>query len=99
MLECIYWLCIVIAIYPYLGYPILAFLAARCCRWPNLAGASEPRPVSVVIAAHNEAQQIGRRVRELAHLASAAHPQSEVIVVSDGSTDATTQIIRAASAT
>jgi poly-beta-1,6-N-acetyl-D-glucosamine synthase len=96
-LEISYWLCVAIALYPYLGYPaVAALLALSRGRRCQLEAATDPQPVTVVVAAHNEAQQIGRRVTELARLAAEVHPQSEVIVVSDGSTDATGQIVRAA---
>ncbi len=48
-------------------------------------------PVSVLVPAHNEAAGIGRAVRSLAE--SDYKGQFEVIVVDDGSTDATAQIV------
>ena len=55
-------------------------------------GESEPE-ISIVIAAYNEQVRIGLTlVRTLEYLA-ARHPSSEVIVVDDGSTDATVQVV------
>jgi biofilm PGA synthesis N-glycosyltransferase PgaC len=93
-LEFTYWLCVVVAVYPYLGYPVIAFLMARLhARSVELIPA-DPQPVSLIVAAHNEAQRIGKRIVELSRIVAAVHPQSEVIVVSDGSTDGTAQIVR-----
>jgi cellulose synthase/poly-beta-1,6-N-acetylglucosamine synthase-like glycosyltransferase len=69
---------------------------ARCRPRPTKNGTIRSWPVSIVVAAHNEARQIGRRVFELAQMAAAVHPQSEVIVVSDGSTDSTAETVRSA---
>ena len=98
LLEFLYWSCVALALYPYLGYPLIAFLMARLRPRFVQQGLNDPQPVSVIVAAHNEAERIGRRVTELSRLAAAVHPQSEVIVVSDGSTDATAQIVRSSDA-
>ena len=51
-------------------------------------------PISVVVPAFNEAERIGETLRiTLRYLANIA-PESELIVVNDGSTDATSQRIR-----
>jgi glycosyltransferase involved in cell wall biosynthesis len=44
--------------------------------------------VSIIIPAHNEAENIGAQVREI----RALYPEAELIVVNDGSTDATAQV-------
>jgi len=98
LLEIFYWMCVVIALYPYLGYPVIAFLMGSMRPRSVQQGSNDPPPVSMVVAAHNEAQRIGRRVAELSRLVAATHPQSEVIIVSDGSTDETAQIVRASTA-
>ena len=66
LLELLYWLCLAVALYPYLGYPAIAFLMARLRVRSDRSGTIDVQPVSVVVAAHNEAQRIGRRVAELA---------------------------------
>jgi len=52
--------------------------------------------VSVVLAAHNEEARVGGRIRELVQLVAARPAGGEVIVVSDGSTDCTVEIAKAA---
>ncbi len=82
--------------YTYLLYPLLLALlpAARndqsgsqasdgsAWRWPR---------VSVIVAAHDEADAIARKIRNV--LESAYPGESELLIVSDGSTDATAAIV------
>jgi glycosyltransferase involved in cell wall biosynthesis len=49
---------------------------------------------SVVIPAFNEAGRIGGTLRVVLEYLGSVSPQSEVIVVNDGSTDATSEIVR-----
>jgi glycosyltransferase involved in cell wall biosynthesis len=51
-------------------------------------------PFSLVIPAFNEASRIGNTLRATLDYLGAASPQSELIVVNDGSTDATSAIAR-----
>lgn len=97
MLAILYWGCAGIALYPYIGYPAIVILLARF-RAQSEVDSSVLQPISVVLAAFNEEQRIGKRIEELVRLATAVHPQSELIVVSDGSTDKTARIARATSA-
>src|SRR6202171_6147506 len=53
-------------------------------------------PFSVVIPCFNEAERIGETVRSTLHYLSAESPDAELIVVNDGSTDATPTIVREA---
>jgi cellulose synthase/poly-beta-1,6-N-acetylglucosamine synthase-like glycosyltransferase len=62
------------------------------------AGELPELPVTVVLAAHNEQSRIGERIRELAAQVAARPGGGEVIVVSDGSTDATAETAIAAAA-
>ena len=50
--------------------------------------------ISVVIPAFNEADRIGQSLRTAFAYLQTASPASEVIVVNDGSTDATSEIVR-----
>jgi len=49
---------------------------------------------SVIIPAYNEAERIGKTLREVVGFLQATSPDSEVIVVNDGSTDATPDVVR-----
>lgn len=52
-------------------------------------------PLSIVIPAYNEAQRIAPSLTELAAFLHRSYPQSEVLVVDDGSTDDTVAVVRA----
>ncbi len=102
MLAVIFWACFLLVAYTYVLYPAVLFLAASAARrWGRAAvapeGAALPA-VSLVIPAHNEERHLGAK---LANLAALDYPRErlEVVFVSDGSTDATNEILgRAAQA-
>lgn len=98
VLEVSYWLSLALAVYPYVGYPAIAYIMAQLTPRRTIFKTTGQQPVSIVVAAYNEAQNIERRVIELSQLATAMHPESEIIVVSDGSTDATAKIVESLSA-
>lgn len=80
--------------FTYVGAPLL--ILARAILRPRPVAAADIEPsVSVVLAAHDEAGSIGAR---LANLAALEYPADrlEVIVASDGSTDGTVELARAA---
>lgn len=83
---------LVALVYVYLGYPLL--LAALACirRQPRLSREHAP-PVSVLIAAFNEQATIRRKIEDTLKLVYAAD-KLEIVVVSDGSTDATDDIVK-----
>ena len=97
MLVVAFWTCVGCIMYPYVIYPVLLAIAARLFGRPIRAGRAAERPsFSVVLAAYNEEASIGNRIREFAALVARADGRGEVIVVSDGSTDATATVARAA---
>jgi dolichyl-phosphate beta-glucosyltransferase len=51
-------------------------------------------PFSLVIPAFNEAVRIGQTLRETLGYLQTSSPESELIVVNDGSTDATPEVVR-----
>lgn len=93
ILHALFILAAFVVFYTYLGYPLLlALLTLR--RRPQVPLGPALSPYSVVIAARNEAASIGRRTREF--LTSPL--RGELIIVSDGSTDATAAAVRTAAA-
>ena len=87
------WLSYVFVLYTYVIYPLLVAWAARRHPRPVARGSvQEPKPmVSVILAAHNEAGVIARRIENL--LAQDYPGPLEVIAASDGSTDGTADVL------
>jgi cellulose synthase/poly-beta-1,6-N-acetylglucosamine synthase-like glycosyltransferase len=77
--------------YTYIGYPLLLWIADRFTR-RNVDKATLSPQISIVMAVWNEEKNIARR---LDNLLAQEYPAGnmEVIVVSDGSSDNTTQIV------
>lgn len=83
----IFWIAVAIVAYAYAGYPLLA---AALSRWLGRVPASAPwtPPLTVIVAAHDEAPRIAARVRDL--LDQDYPPENlRIIVVDDGSRDGT----------
>lgn len=87
----VYWSSLGIVGYTYAGYPLLIQALARLRPRPVRSAAGEPS-ISVVLAAYNEEANIGRK---LENLLSLDYPRDklQIIVVSDGSTDRTDEIV------
>jgi len=85
-------LCLGAIVYVYVGYPVLLILVGACCRRRNPDLGCCPS-ISVLIAAHNEAANIGKKIEQTLALDYPAD-KLEVIVLSDCSTDGTDQIVR-----
>lgn len=52
-----------------------------------------PLALSVVIPAYNEEERLPLALESVSHFLRRGHPSSEIIVVDDGSTDGTTQLV------
>ncbi len=95
MLEAICLGSLLLLAYIYFGYSALVVLLGQL---RPLAGADtlpEPAPeVSLIIPAHNEAAIIREKVVNALAIAYPAPPGLEIIVASDGSTDATCELVR-----
>ena len=87
----IFWLSIVVVLYTYVGYPLLAMLLGRLRRRVVAKGHHAP-PLSILIAAHNEARCLRATLEN--KLALVYPGPVQIIVVSDGSTDGTDDIAR-----
>lgn len=92
MEAALFWTLLVIGLYPYLVYPVLAWLVGGLTnRRVTKDPAFLPR-VTVIIAAYNEARHIEATVR---NKLAQDYPRDllQILVVSDGSTDGTDQIV------
>lgn len=94
-LEALVAAAVALVVYAYLGYPLAIGVAARLrprpVRKPDVL--SRPPRVSIVIVVHNEEDHIAKKLESC--LESDYPPERlEVVVVSDGSTDATEAIVR-----
>lgn len=93
----VFWYSVLLVTYTYVMYPIMIWVAARC--WPvqglpGSDGGARPLPrVSICVAARNEAAGLPGKI---ANLLDQDYPADllEIIVASDGSTDATLAIAR-----
>lgn len=86
-----FWASVAIIAYTYLGYPTWLWLRSRRRPWPVCSGEYLPS-ISIVLVVRNEAICLGAKLRNLLAL---DYPAGlvEIIVVSDGSTDATNRIL------
>lgn len=92
MAELVFWMCLLLPVYAWIGYPVLLTLVAPFFPRRRLSPLA-PQRVSVVIAAHNEARHIVDKLRSVLRQDYQA-ADLQVVVVSDGSTDATVQLAR-----
>ncbi len=92
MAEFIFWSCLLLPLYAWLGYPLLLTLAAPF--FPRHAPTALPaQRVDVVIAAHNEERHIEEKLRSVLGQDYVAQ-QLRVVVASDGSSDRTVALAR-----
>ena len=91
MIRLLFWSALAAIAYTYVLFPLLVLARAALRPRPPRAAPIEPT-VSVVMAAYNEAAAIGSR---LDNLVAVDYPADrlEIIVASDGSTDATVEIV------
>jgi len=88
-----FWVAVGLIAYTLAGFPLLVLLRGALMHHPVQSGEETPT-VSVVVAAHNEVDQIGQR---LENLLSLDYPpgQLQIIVASDGSDDGTPAVAAA----
>jgi glycosyltransferase involved in cell wall biosynthesis len=92
MREILFWVSVAVILYTYIGFPFVSWLRSVVCSRPHRTGDITPT-VSVLIAAHNEEDSIGDKVRSMLEL-DYPKDQLQIVVASDGSTDRTADIIR-----
>lgn len=89
-MKVIFWLSVVGLFYTYIGYPALIWLVARLRPRPWIVKPITPG-VSIVLAVHNGAVLLPRKIE---HLLGLDYPDiREIILVSDGSTDGTAELL------
>jgi cellulose synthase/poly-beta-1,6-N-acetylglucosamine synthase-like glycosyltransferase len=77
-------------LYTYAGYPVVMWMLSRL--WPRPRTVSPISPsVSVVLAVHNGEALLPRKIKHL--LCLDYHNIKEIIIVSDGSTDGTAELL------
>lgn len=89
----VFWFSLAALIYVYAGYPLLLGLIAIF--FPKKQSAQDYFPlISVLVAAYNEEECIGRKIEGTLAL-DYPSDKMEILVLSDGSTDRTDEIVRA----
>lgn len=88
-MKAVFWVSAAAIAYTYLGYPFWLWLCSRFRDLPVQRDAIRPF-VSIVVAVHNEGQNLPAKLQNLAEL-EYDKDKLEIIVVSDGSTDGTNQ--------
>ena len=89
----LFWVSAMVLVYVYFGYPMIIFILSQLWyKHPRYSDENLP-PVSFVIPAYNEAEVIADKINNTLSL---KYPKDklEIIVVSDGSTDGTDEIVR-----
>jgi biofilm PGA synthesis N-glycosyltransferase PgaC len=90
-MKTLFWSCLFLVLFTYVGYPLWMFFRALFWPRPNRRGDILPR-VSMVLAAYNEEENLPNKLRNLSAL---DYPLEllELVIVSDGSTDDTNNIL------
>jgi glycosyltransferase involved in cell wall biosynthesis len=90
-LRILFWSSLALLFWTHFGYPLVAALLARVRPRPVRRADVTPR-VTVIVAAHDEAEVIGRRIENV--LAQDYPPDRfDVVVASDGSRDGTDEAV------
>ena len=87
-----FWCAACLMLYTYAGYPLWIYLRSRLHPRPPRQEPMLPR-VSIILAVHNGAALLRQKID---HLLSLDYPRDrmEIVIVSDGSTDGTDDILK-----
>jgi cellulose synthase/poly-beta-1,6-N-acetylglucosamine synthase-like glycosyltransferase len=94
--KLLFWASSALIVHTHVGYPALLWLLARDKRRPDPETDATP-PVTVVVAAYDEEDVIARKVENVLAL-DYPRERVELVVASDGSSDATVERAKAAGA-
>lgn len=90
--QAVFWTCVTLLTYVYVGYPLLVFFASRF--FPRQVRYAKIQPkVTVLITAFNEEAAIRQKLENTLAIDYPAE-KLEILVASDGSTDGTDEIVR-----
>src|SRR5262245_20952723 len=87
----VFWSSLILIAYTYCGYPAWLWLRSHVRRRPVKVGQYKPT-ISIVIVVRNEGLILERKLKNLRKLSYPAELR-EIVVVSDGSTDSTNEIL------
>lgn len=91
VMKWIFWGAVAIVAYAYLGYAAWLWIRGRWCLRPVRSGPYFAS-ISIVLVVHNEASRLERKLKNLLEL-SYPTDRTEIVVVSDGSTDGTNRLL------
>jgi len=91
-MKIVFWICASGLFYIYIGYPLLIWVLARFGGRP-VAKVSDKGRISVLMAAYNEAENLPAKIRSILESTAVARID-EIVIASDGSDDATAQVVR-----
>jgi cellulose synthase/poly-beta-1,6-N-acetylglucosamine synthase-like glycosyltransferase len=92
VIEFLFWCAAGLVAFTYGIFPLILLVRGRAMHRPIATREVTPR-VSIIIAAHNEANGIGEKLENVLAL-DYPRGQLEVVVASDGSNDATEEVVR-----
>jgi len=92
MIKALFWISVAFPLYVYVGFPLLLWLLQAFVRRPPRKAPIEPS-VSLLVAAYNEAAVIADKIRNSLALDYPTE-KLEILIASDGSEDATAEIVR-----
>lgn len=95
-MEYVFWIALLAVVYSYFGYPLILMALERLAPRPiDRVETGFTPSVTIIVPAYNEATVIGRKLENLLNLEYPLE-RLQIIVVSDGSTDATDSVVEAA---
>lgn len=88
----VFWFCLAVCVYIYFGYPALLWIVSHLRPRP-VAEADVAPSMTIIVPAYNEEQHIAAKIENTLSLDYPAD-RIDVLVASNGSTDATNDIVR-----